>query len=291
MTANPPAIYSTVVNLSNNQITINGANFSPAGLAPKVIFAHTTLTLVSFTNVSLVSKLPTGYGAGSYSLTVTNSNNVTATMNVTIGTQGPVGPQGPAGPRGATGSQGPAGPQGSQGPAGPQGPPGTPGPPAIFTSYCHGNYNYGAGGGYGLFMGLGRNAIGGGDAYCFQALVGLPALPPSDTTDYNTGAPITSSGVLKNMWVIATCAALSSPGGCGFPLEVTVQVWINSVATPLTCTVTLTAAGQPFKCTNTTDVVPVNAGDALSISTFAPLTMSDIYTDSTLNMNVSVEKQ
>jgi hypothetical protein len=119
--ASPPAIYSTVVSLSNNQITISGTNFSPAGLAPTVTFAHTTLTVVSFTNVSLVSKLPAGYSAGSYPLTVTNSNNLTGTLSTTIGTQGPVGPQGPAGsqgPRGGTGPQGPAGHKGRRGPSG-----------------------------------------------------------------------------------------------------------------------------------------------------------------------------
>jgi hypothetical protein len=135
--ANPPAIYSTVVNLSNNQITINGTNFSPTGLAPKVIFAHTSLTPLSFTNLSLVAQLPAGYGAGSYSLSVTNSNNQTATLSVTIGTQGPVGPrgltgsQGPPGPRGATGPQGPSGPQGATGAQGPTGPQGPIGPSGI----------------------------------------------------------------------------------------------------------------------------------------------------------------
>src|SRR5947209_18038287 len=77
--ANPPAIYSTVLNLSTNQITVNGTNFSPTGLAPTVQFAHTTLSLVSFTNLSLVAQLQPGYSAGSYSLTVTNRNNLTAT--------------------------------------------------------------------------------------------------------------------------------------------------------------------------------------------------------------------
>jgi hypothetical protein len=148
--ANPPAIYSTVVNLSNNQITINGANFSPAGLAPKVSFAHTSLTPLSFTNLSLVSQLPAGYGAGSYPLSVTNSNNLTATLSVTIGTQGPVGPQGPAGVQGAggpQGSQGPPGPKGAPGPqgaAGPQGalgPQGPPGAPSHAYSVACSNSN------------------------------------------------------------------------------------------------------------------------------------------------------
>jgi len=146
-----PAIYSTVVNTSNNHITINGANFSPSGLAPKVVFATTTLTLASFTNRRLVATLPAGFSAGSYSLVVVNSNSQVATFSVTLGAVGPTGPQGPAGapgpagPQGATGATGPAGPAGPQGaigpqgPAGAQGPPGPQGsaaPPSILTGYC-----------------------------------------------------------------------------------------------------------------------------------------------------------
>jgi IPT/TIG domain len=103
-------IYSTVVKTSASEITITGANFSPSGLAPKVVFATTTLALVSFTSHSAVAKLPTGFAAGSYSLIVTNSNSQGGTFSVTLGAVGPVGPQGPGGPQGATGPQGAAGP-------------------------------------------------------------------------------------------------------------------------------------------------------------------------------------
>jgi YVTN family beta-propeller protein len=128
------AIYSTGVNTTTNRITINGANFSPSGLAPTVVFATTTLALLSFTNHSAVAQLPSGFGAGSYSLKVTNSVPQTATFSVTLGAVGPAGPQGPAGAQGATGPQGavgpigPAGPEGPQGPQGPQGQQGNPGP-------------------------------------------------------------------------------------------------------------------------------------------------------------------
>jgi len=210
-----PAIYSTILNLSNNQITINGANFSPTGLAPTVKFANTTLTLVSFKDNSLVAQLPTGYGAGSYSLTVTNSNNLTGSSTFTLGAVGPMGPPGPQGPRGvqglkgATGAQGPQGVQGAtgaqgpQGPAGPQGPPGTPGSPAIYTSYCIGQVSTNPPATTGLFLGLGWNTEG--DYGCFNGADG------SDTSGYyyyNTGTPITSSGVVKNLWLTAVCINL-----------------------------------------------------------------------------------
>src|SRR5580700_6788844 len=98
-----PAIYSTVVNTSNNQITITGQNFSPSGLAPTVAFAHTALLLASFTDQVAVATLPAGFAAGSYSVTVTNSNSQTAALSVTLGAVGPVGPIGPAGPQGPSG--------------------------------------------------------------------------------------------------------------------------------------------------------------------------------------------
>jgi len=103
-----PAIYSAVVNTSNNHITIaiTGNNFSLSGLAPTVVFARTALALVSFTNQKLVATLPAGLSAGSYSLTVTNSVPQTGAFSVTIGALGPAGPQGPIGPAGPKGRRG-----------------------------------------------------------------------------------------------------------------------------------------------------------------------------------------
>lgn len=146
--ATAPIIFSAVVNTTNNRITINGANFSPSGLAPTVVFATTTLTVLSFTNHSAVARLPAGFAAGSYSLTITNSVPQTGTFGVTLGAVGPTGPQGPTGPAGAQGPAGPAGsagaagpqgapgPQGAQGPTGPQGPPGPAGPSHAYSSSC-----------------------------------------------------------------------------------------------------------------------------------------------------------
>jgi hypothetical protein len=103
-----------------------------------VVVANTTLALASFTNRTVIAKLPAGFGAGSYSITLTNSSSQIGTFDATlgavgpVGAQGPAGPlgaQGPAGPQGAVGPQGPAGPQGVVGPQGPLGPQGDVGPP------------------------------------------------------------------------------------------------------------------------------------------------------------------
>jgi hypothetical protein len=146
--ATAPIIFSAVVNTTNNRITINGSNFSPSGLAPTVVFATTTLTVLSFTNHSAVAHLPAGFAAGSYSLAVTNSVPQTGTFGVTLGAVGPTGPQGPTGPAGLQGPAGPAGaqgpagpqgatgPQGGQGPTGPQGPPGPAGPSHAYSASC-----------------------------------------------------------------------------------------------------------------------------------------------------------
>lgn len=71
------------------QVTLTGANFSPAGLAPKVEFQTApldgaNLTLLSFTNESAAVSLPSGWAAGSYLLAVTNSNHQTGLYSVTL---------------------------------------------------------------------------------------------------------------------------------------------------------------------------------------------------------------
>jgi hypothetical protein len=154
----------------------------------------------------------------------------------------------------------------------------TPAPagPTVYTAYCIGYTSSSASSG--LFPGLGANST----IYCFNGA------DPTDTSGGNTGAPITSSGLLKNLWVISYCTPPSGGSTCTIPMDVTVQVWINSVATPLTCKVTMTAFNKAFKCADTTDVVPVSAGDALSISNSTTLATGQYYG---LRLNVSVEKQ
>lgn len=132
-----PVIDSVSVNSGLTQITISGQGFDPSGKAPTVTFNASTLTLVSFSNSSIVATLPAGTTAGSYQLTVTNSFGIPGFFDVTAGAVGPQGPAGPQGPQGLTGAQGPAGipgPQGATGATGAtgntgaQGPAGIPGP-------------------------------------------------------------------------------------------------------------------------------------------------------------------
>ena len=120
-TANFPVVNSVTVNYSSNIVTVNGSGFLPATTAPTVSFNTTKLTLVSDTNTKIVAHLPGGIAAGTFNLTVTNSETKTFTFDVTYGA---AGPEGPAGPNGAQGAQGPPGPAGPAGPTGPQGPSG-----------------------------------------------------------------------------------------------------------------------------------------------------------------------
>jgi len=102
------AIYSAVLNASDNQVTIAGDNFSPSGLAPTVVFGRAALALVSFTNRKLVATPPAGLSAGSYSLTVTNSVPQSGAFSVSIGALGPAGPADPQEPQRALGTRGTA---------------------------------------------------------------------------------------------------------------------------------------------------------------------------------------
>jgi len=57
-------INSTSVDPNVTQITINGQTFSPTGLAPQVKLNNGTLTVLSFTNSTIVAALPTALPAG-----------------------------------------------------------------------------------------------------------------------------------------------------------------------------------------------------------------------------------
>ena len=116
-----PVVNSVTVSYSSNEVTVNGSGFLPANAAPAVLFNNTNLTLVSDTNTKIVAHLPGGVTAGTFNLTVTNSENNKFTFDVTYGS---TGPEGPAGHNGAQGAQGPSGPAGPAGPTGPQGPSG-----------------------------------------------------------------------------------------------------------------------------------------------------------------------
>jgi hypothetical protein len=122
--ATVPVVNSVTVSYNSNQVTVNGSGFLPKKTAPTVLFNNTKLSLVSDTNTKIVAHLPGGVTAGTFSLTVTNSEKDKFTFDVTYGATGPQGPEGPTGANGAQGPQGPSGPAGPTGPTGPQGPSG-----------------------------------------------------------------------------------------------------------------------------------------------------------------------
>jgi hypothetical protein len=227
-----------------------------------------------------VAKLPVGFGAASYSLTVTNSDTQTATLGVTLGAVGPAGPQGPTGPQGATGPVGPAGAQGPAGPQGPQGLPGAPGSPAILSGWC-----VGSGPGWpptsGLFVGLGAIPVGGSGGISYNNPACFNGYSPSDTTGNVIGVVIPSPGTLANLnlvFYITTNAAAS----------IQAQVWVNSVSTNLTCTANFSTSGLQL-CSDALDTVSVNAGDVVSVAMTGHVAPGGAA--STASMLVSLEKQ
>jgi hypothetical protein len=88
--------------------------------------------------------------------------------------------------------------------------------PAVLSGYCDGN----GGPLQGLFFGLGANH----DTSCFN---GLSA---ADTTgSQNTGLPMPSAGILRNLILVAY-QPTSSPAPPAY--QITVQLWVNSSPTP-----------------------------------------------------------
>jgi len=142
-----PVVNNGTINYGKNQVTLNGSGFEPAKAAPVVLLDGTALKVDSFSNAEIVATLPAKTAAGSYSLTVMNSQGGFAVFDLTYGA---TGPQGPMGPQGAAGAKGPAGPQGAlgaqglsgaQGPAGvqgPTGPTGPEGPPGVLSYSANG---------------------------------------------------------------------------------------------------------------------------------------------------------
>jgi len=135
--AGAPVILSVQAHYAKNHIVLTGRNFSPTKAAPVVTLGNTVLTVASFGNTEISADLPAGFTPGSYTLSVTNSDNRAGSLIATLGSVGATGPRGaagPAGPAGATGPQGPTGQAGAQGApgsagiAGPTGPPGPAGP-------------------------------------------------------------------------------------------------------------------------------------------------------------------
>lgn len=142
-----PVVNNGTINYAKNQVTLNGSGFEPAKTAPTVQLNGAALKIDSFGIAQIVATLPANTAAGSYSLTVTNSQGAATMFGLTYGAtgpQGPVGPQGaagakgPAGPQGAPGAQGLTGAQGVAGVAGPTGPTGPQGPPGVLSYSANG---------------------------------------------------------------------------------------------------------------------------------------------------------
>src|SRR3984885_15586401 len=121
-TTSVPVVNSVTVSYSSNEVTVNGSGFLPTNAAPSVLLNNTSLALVSATDATIVAYLPSGVTAGTFNLTVTNSENKKFRFEVTYGATGPQGPAGANGAPGVPGAQGPAGPSGPAGPTGAQGP-------------------------------------------------------------------------------------------------------------------------------------------------------------------------
>jgi hypothetical protein len=130
-TTSVPVVNSVTVSYSSNEVTVNGSGFLPTNAAPTVLFNNTSLALVSATDATVVAYLPSGVTAGTFNLTVTNSENNEFRFDVTCGA---TGPQGPAGANGAPGTPGAPGPPGPPGPSGPAGPTGAQGPSGVLWS-------------------------------------------------------------------------------------------------------------------------------------------------------------
>jgi hypothetical protein len=116
------------VDFLQNSIFIEGQNFPKNNDGGKRSSGHvlivklggTNLFIADFTEHSLQARLPSGFVAGDYLLTVSKGNGATDydEYNLTIGA---VGPQGPKGETGAVGPQGLKGDKGDQGIQGIQG--------------------------------------------------------------------------------------------------------------------------------------------------------------------------
>ena len=230
-----------------------------------------------------MAELPTGFNAGTYSLTVTNSSSESAAFSVTLGAVGPIGPSGPTGPQGLAGpagAQGPLGPTGAQGPAGPQGSPGAPGTPAILTAYC--NLDTPTSWTYGTLSGLGITPPG--NAGCFNGATASYIGPDPGNV---IGVPLPSGGQLQNLAAVVYCegnaqgTALCSSGS----VQITVAVWVNSTATQLACSL-VAVTNTEVSCSDIIDVISVNAGDKISM-----VMSSGIQGGFGITVSASLEKQ
>jgi hypothetical protein len=129
-----PVVNNGTISYQKNQVTLNGSGFEPAKTAPTVQLNGAALKIDSFSIAQIVATLPANTAAGSYSLTVTNSQGAATVFDLTYGADGPQGPAGPAGAKGPQGATGQAGLTGATGPQGPKGRAGAPGGVLSFSA-------------------------------------------------------------------------------------------------------------------------------------------------------------
>ena len=80
-----PAVNSGTINYATSRVTLNGSGFEPANTAPNVQLNGTALKIDSFSIAQIVATLPANTPAGSYSLTVTNSQGAATVFDLTYG--------------------------------------------------------------------------------------------------------------------------------------------------------------------------------------------------------------
>jgi hypothetical protein len=103
-TAIGPVVNNGTIKYQKNQVTLNGSGFEPAKAAPVLLLDGTALTVDSFSSAEIVATLPARTAAGTYTLTVVNSQEVFTVFDLTYGAAGPTGPTGPTGPHGPQGT-------------------------------------------------------------------------------------------------------------------------------------------------------------------------------------------
>jgi hypothetical protein len=162
---------------------------------------------------------------------------------------------------GPSGPQGPAGPEGAAGPVGPQGPEGLPGPPGPA----------GAGGGVTI--------VGGGTGSENASFVSGAFVPMFDSR--RTLAPYEFAKVSQRMPLAGTLSHLSvvidEPVDPGFGFGRTFMIVVGSAsntANPVDTVLRCTIAPGEAVCTNTTDILPIAAGDFIAgkVGLAVPLT-------------------
>jgi len=270
-----PKIFSAVINYATSTIEITGENFGSTRVAPTAVLGSTGLTITLLSTQQITAALPTGLVAGTYRLSVIDSDKKVAVFDVTLGAVGPVGPPGPQGPPGLQGQAGRSGPQGPQGVQGPAGPPGAPGTSTIISGYCN----------EGSPVGSNNTSVIGvlgtlPPAQCFEG----PA--PSLVFAQGSPFPIPSAGALKNLAVVGT--EVSQTGTTMY--QVNVSIWVNGAMTDIGYTLVPASFDQRTTCADKIHTINLNAGDLIAVVIDTP-TGDNLMNAAELGLLVTLEKQ